>query len=229
MPEAASFLRRRRRRHGSDSLARRPRPLASFLTAARSVWLSLTSHTHTYTHTLTPQHPHTRTPDCSSLPHTPSLAWRARARDPALTARATPAEAAPRSPRPRRSAPSARVPRTRARPGPGPALQARRRGGAASGRPSEGRGQPAGQTWPSGSDTCVGTRPPGVPSPLATLAASGVEERRWGARARARAGRKRGARERFEDALSPPAPKPSSLRKGNGWRGEVCSQLETAW
>lgn len=83
---------------------------------------------HPQSHTHSPP-PHTHSHPAAPRSLTPALACSARAcaRPRSHTARATPAETAPRSPRPRRRAPPARVQRTLARPG--PALRARRRGG----------------------------------------------------------------------------------------------------
>lgn len=160
-------------------------------------------HTHTRSHTLTPGR--------SSLPHSPGVRARARARPRSHTARATPAEAAPRCPRPRRrvQSPGAR---------PGPALQARLRGGRGlGGLRGEGPGLPA-ESRPAG--LTPGVRHLGwEPSSLHRIPTRGhrrPQGLRTGDGARALGGkreRESASRTRF----SPPAPKPSSLRRGSGW------------
>lgn len=180
---------------GSRSQAGRPRTLAQFLTASRPVSLSLTP----LPHTLTPTHSHPAAP--RSLTRLP----RARARPRSHTARATPAETA-QLPETERRPPACRGP-ARA---PAPPSW---RGGAAGGgrRPEELGAGPARRALPSGSDTCVETRPPSSsPAPEPSLASG--EERRWIAR-----GERKGSARALRGRASPPAPKPSSLRKGNGW------------
>lgn len=196
MPGAASFLLRHR---GSRRQAGRPRTLAHFLTASRSLWLALTpTPTHTRSHT----HSHPAAP--RSL--TRLACGRARARPRSHTARATLAEAVPRCPRPRRrvQSPGAR---------PGPALQTRLRGG--RGAAAGGARDPAGHSNLSKRIQHLLRDPPSrSPGPTGGHSRRPLRSRRGDG---ARAGRETGARESFVDALSPPAPKPSSLRKGNGW------------
>lgn len=188
MPGAASFLCGRRcRRRGSRRQAGRPGTLAPFLSLAVGPALPLPTPTHTL--------PHTHSAASSSLARLPC----ARAHPRSHPARAPPAETAPRYPRP-----SASVRRVRGRPSRAPAPPPHR-GGAGEG--SEAGPGLAG--LPPAAGPALRAHPPrSQPSP-----ASRAEERQQSAHA----GRSTGARESFKDALSPSAPKPSSLRKGNGW------------
>ncbi|XP_035114454.3 uncharacterized protein LOC103795176 [Callithrix jacchus] len=157
--------------------------------------------------------PHSHT---LSLPNThtrpllvPSLACRARATPLTHSAR----DAGGDRPAPPDRAPPARSPRTGARPG--PALLARRRGGGGGGGRLEELGaRPACRAPPSGSDTCVGTRPRSAsPAPEPSLA---LEETRWIPR-----GERKGSARALRGRAFPPAPKPSTLRKRNGWGCEA--------
>lgn len=161
MPGAASFLLHHR---GSRSQAGRPRTLAHFLTASRSVWLSLTPNpTHTRPH---PTHTHTQPLLAPSLPHSPVV--RAPARDPAHTQRARRRRRPPRAPPDRGAA--RRLPACRG-PSRAPAPPSGRGGAEGRGRWPAGRGAgPARRAGPSGSNTCVRTRPPGSACPLAAIA-----------------------------------------------------------
>lgn len=178
MPGAASFLLHHR---GSRSQAGRPRTLAHFLTASRSVCLSLTPHSHTHSppppHTLTPGRPRSLAP---SLPHSPVVRARATplthsARDASGDRPALPQTEAPRAARPRAEDPRAPRPRPLG-------AAARRAGGGGRWPAGQGAG-PARGAELSGSNTCVGTRPPGSGSPLAAIAGlSGGEGAMEGAR-----------------------------------------------
>lgn len=134
--------------------AARPGALAHSPTFSQPHGRSGLPSTPTPTHTRS----HTPTPRRSSLLHSPAVGARAsaRARPRSHTARATPAEAAPRCPRPRRrvQSPGAR---------PGPALQARLRGVRRGRWPAGPRARLASLTPPSGSNTWGG--PPGVWDP----------------------------------------------------------------
>nr|XP_035114454.2 basic salivary proline-rich protein 4-like [Callithrix jacchus] len=192
---------------GATSFLRRP-PLQQPARAS--------SHTRPVPHSLaarqplphpTPTHSHsqTLTPGRSSFPHSPV----ARARPRSHTARATPAGTAP-LPQTERRLPARRGP-ARA---PAPPSW---RGGAAGGgggRLEELGARPACRAPPSGSDTCVGTRPRSAsPAPEPSLA---LEETRWIPR-----GERKGSARALRGRAFPPAPKPSTLRKRNGWGCEA--------
>lgn len=185
MPGAASFLLRHR---GSCSQAGRPRTLAHFLTASRSLWLALTpTSTHTRSHT-------------HSLPTAPrSLSRLACARDPAYTQRAR------RRRRPPRAAPERGAAcRARAR---AAAPPSRRDCAADAGRWVAGRGAPsASRPSQSGTNICNGTRPLGSWSPPAAIAdlsgcGEAMERARWEGSGSARGLRGRAFPTRFQTVL----------------------------
>ncbi|XP_063494589.1 mucin-1-like [Symphalangus syndactylus] len=207
------------RRGGGGGRDTGSRLLSPPLTAAPAGWPGVLAHSPSFSQPRVPSaspSPHSHT---LSLPHThtrpllvPSLACRARATPLTHSARDAGGDRpapADRAPPARPLAEDRRAPRPRP-----PGAAARRRGGAAGGgrRPEPGAG-PARRALPSGSDTCVETRPPSSsPAPEPSLASG--EERRWIAR-----GERKGSARALRGRASPPAPKPSSLRKGNGWGG----------